>query len=372
MKNNSFRILSIFKNKQKKESENTLPLIPIDFQQDSKKFCEEEKRNINIYQSVSPGVVNISSTVYYRDFFFFEVYPQKSTGTGSGSIIDMKGHILTNYHVIKDADELHVALSDNNTYQAKIIGIDPENDLAVIKMLNPPTDLSIVPMGTSEPLYVGQKVLAIGNPYGFDRTLTEGIISGLGRPIKINENSIVENAIQTDASINPGNSGGPLLNSVGEMIGINTMIISPSGGSVGIGFAVPVSTAKNVLNDLLKFGYVRRGWLDLNAIQISPRLAKALDLSVDKGLLVTRVERNGEAYKAGLRGGNRRVIIGDTIVYLGGEIIVNIANKPINGFNDLYAALKDKKPGEVVDISYYKGYKKKTAAIKLIEKPFTD
>jgi S1-C subfamily serine protease len=204
----------------------------------------DERNNISVYERVSPGVVNINTTSFVEDFFF-GAYPQQ--GSGSGSIIDTKGHILTNYHVIEGASRLDVTLADNTSYPATVVGADPDNDLAIIRIQAPPERLRVVPLGSSRNLKVGQKVLAIGNPFGLNQTLTSGIISALGRPLRSENGRTIENVIQTDASINPGNSGGPLLNSAGEMIGINTAIYSPRGGSVGIGFAVPVDIARQII-----------------------------------------------------------------------------------------------------------------------------
>ncbi|KAF0214437.1 MAG: DegP2 peptidase [bacterium] len=216
-------------------------------------LSSDEQNNIQVYETISPGVVNITSTTYVEDFWG-DADPQQ--GTGSGSIIDKQGNILTNVHVVKGAQELTVTLADKSTYNAKVIGTDPDNDLAVIKINAPAQKLHVIPLGDSQSLNIGQKVLAIGNPFGLDRTLTSGIISGLGRPLKTANGRTVDNVIQTDASINPGNSGGPLLNAKGEMIGVNTAIFSPSGGSVGIGFAVPVDIAKRVIPELINYGQV--------------------------------------------------------------------------------------------------------------------
>lgn len=341
----------------------------IDVNKTSFTLDEEEKNNIYIYETLSPAVVNI--TVYKTEYmsYFFEMYPQKSEGQGSGAIFDKSGLVLTNYHVIGDAEKLTIALtSEEKLYDAEIIGVDPENDLAVLKIKNPPANLSIIPFGTSGNLKVGQKVYAIGNPFGLDRTLTSGIISGLGRPIKSQSGNVIEGAIQTDASINPGNSGGPLIDSTGNMIGINTMIISPSGGSVGLGFAIPIDTASDVVKDLVKFGYVRRGWIDATFLPITPRIARHLDYSVDYGLMIMMVAKNGEAYKAGLRGGNEKAVYGNNIVYIGGDIIISVDNVKINDYSALVQVLKNKKPNEVVTVEYYRNNKKYTTNVKLIDK----
>ncbi|GAB1455454.1 hypothetical protein MASR2M48_07610 [Spirochaetota bacterium] len=221
----------------------------------------DEKENISVYERLNSGVVNITTEVVAINWFLEPV--PKEGGSGSGSIIDSRGYVLTNNHVIKDAYKVFINLSDGTRLEGKVIGADAENDLAVIKF-EPPKGMSLVVInyGDSDGLKVGQKVLAIGNPFGLERTLTRGIVSGLGRPVQQDAKTIIRDMIQTDASINPGNSGGPLLNAQGEIIGINTMIYSPSGGSVGVGFAVPVNTAKRIVPDLIKFGMVKRGWTD--------------------------------------------------------------------------------------------------------------
>ena len=330
---------------------------------------EEEKNAIDIYQSLSSAVVNI--TVYKTEMinYFFDAYPQQSEGQGSGAIIDKAGHIITNYHVVGDADKVTVALSQNEkVYDAKIVGIDPENDLAVIKIENPPDDLTVIPIGTSDDLKVGQKVYAIGNPFGLDRTLTSGIISALGRPIKTEDNNVIESSIQTDASINPGNSGGPLLDSSGNMIGINSMIISPSGGSIGLGFAIPVNTAKEILPELIKYGYVKRGWLDATFFPITPRIARSLNSNVDYGLMIMTVARNGESQKAGLRGGTQRAIYRNSVVYIGGDIIISVDDLKITDYSSLVQALKNKKPDQKVKIGYVRNNKTYSTDVMLIDK----
>src|SRR5882672_10495913 len=263
----------------------------------------DEKNNEEVYQALSPGVVNITSSSIIRDWF----EPYQSQDSGSGSILDKQGHILTNYHVVKGAnklyaDELEVSLANNNKYKARVIDSDPDNDLALIKIDAPRENLTTIPLGESKGLHVGQKVLAIGNPFGLDRTLTTGIVSGLARPIRSEmTGKLIEGVIQTDAAINPGNSGGPLLNSRGQMIGINTMIYSPSGGSVGIGFAVPVETAKRVIDDILKYGHVRKPSLGIEGLPLSrfgTQLVRALELPVNDGIMIIKVAPSSSAEKA--------------------------------------------------------------------------
>jgi S1-C subfamily serine protease len=236
------------------------------------------------------------------------------------------------------------------------VGTDPENDIAVLKF-DPPrgTDLRTIPVGSSGTLKIGQKVLAIGNPFALERTLTVGIVSGLGRPIQTSANNIIRDMIQTDASINPGNSGGPLLDTQGRMIGINTMIYSPSGGSVGTGFAVPINTAKRVVAEIIEYGKVRRGWIDATMVQIFPSLVRYAKLPINAGLLVSRTRRNGLAERAGLRQGAEPVQYGRSVIYLGGDIISSVDGMQTNTLADLYSALEDNKPGEKVRVEILRG-----------------
>jgi S1-C subfamily serine protease len=226
-------------------------------------------------------------------------------------------------------------------------------------------------MGDSAALQVGQKVLAIGNPFGFARTLTTGIVSGLGRPLRAQNDLVIQNMIQTDASINPGNSGGPLLDSRGDMIGINTMIYSPTGGSVGIGFAVPVNTARRVVPDLIEFGTVRRGWIDATLIPLFPELVEYGNLPVSSGLLVSRIQDDGNAEQAGLRAGreSRAVRYGRTLIYFGGDIILEVDGTPVRTRANLYEALEDNRPGEVVSVLVQRGQRTITLDLRLSERP---
>jgi S1-C subfamily serine protease len=326
----------------------------------------EEANNIEIYDRLNKAVVNVTSVTYSYNWFL-EPVPQQ--GTGSGSIIDNKGHVLTNYHVVKDAEELSVTLADGVNYKGKIVGVDPENDLAVIRFDPSGVLLSAIPFGNSSRLRVGQKVLAIGNPFGLDRTLTTGIISGLGRPVKTESGLVIREMIQTDASINPGNSGGPLLNSKGEMIGINTMIFSPSGGSVGIGFAVPVETARRVVPDLIRFGQVQRGWIDITPVQLFPALVRYASLPVNQGILVSEVAPGSNAEQAGIKGGREAVRYGRSLIYLGGDIIVEVDKMPTTSLYDLLGALEDNKPGESVEVKILRNRKPMSLTVKLSKRP---
>ena len=326
----------------------------------------EELENSFIYQTVNEAVVNITSiSTSYNHF----MQPVPSEGTGSGSIIDGTGLVLTNYHVVERADELSIRLSDGTEYDGKVMGIDPENDIALVRFDPRGKPLTTIPVGSSTDLFVGQKVLAIGNPFGLDRTLTTGIISALGRPIETSNGIILQEMIQTDASINPGNSGGPLINTRGEMIGMNTMIYSTSGGSVGIGFAVPIDSILQVIPELLEYGKVLRGWIDFTPVQLFPQLARYADLPVDKGLLVSKVESGSLADKAGLRGGERALRYGRRTIYLGGDIIVEVDETEVKSIGDLYNALVDNKPGETINVKIMRGKSEVTIPVTLSERP---
>jgi S1-C subfamily serine protease len=253
-----------------------------------------------------------------------------------------------------------------------VIGTDRENDLAVVKFNPGEKELTTISFGNSDSLRVGQHVLAIGNPFGYDRTLTTGIVSGLGRPVRTGRNLVIRDMIQTDASINPGNSGGPLLSADGRMIGINTMIYSPSGGSVGIGFAIPVNTARRVVPELIEYGKVRRGWIEIFPVQLEPSIVRYGDLPVKKGIMVSEVKPGGNADEAGIRGGDRdrAVRYGRSVIYFGGDIIVEVDGTPVKGLSDLFAALEDNKPGQTVEVTVVRGRGKRVSLdVTLAERP---
>ncbi len=320
--------------------------------------ASDEQNNIEIYRTLSPGVVNVHSTTYARDFFGFV---DAREGSGSGSILDQEGNILTNYHVIENAQKLSVSLGGQKDYPAKLIGGDPDTDLAVIRLLEKPREpLTVISLGDSDKLSVGQKVLAIGNPFGLDRTLTTGVISGLQRPIRARNNRPIEGAIQTDASINPGNSGGPLLDSHGRMIGINSQILSPSGGSAGVGFAVPVNIAKRIVPQLIRSGAVTRPKLDFVPRDIET-IKSQVELPVQYGVMVWQVPPGGAAATAGLRGvaqtEDGEVSLGDIIVALDGEKVGNS--------DDLYRLLEKHQPGQTVNLEVVRGSRRLNVAIRL-------
>jgi S1-C subfamily serine protease len=334
---------------------------------------DDERNNIEIYQKYSQGVVNITSTTLAYDFF---LRPIPQSGTGSGAIIDTQGHIVTNYHVIRDAELLEVTLPNKSKHKAKVVGTDPNNDLAVIQIDVPRgTTLTPIPLGTSKGLQVGQKVLAIGNPFGLDRTMTTGIISALGRSIQAENGRIIDDIIQTDAAINHGNSGGPLLNNQGQIIGINAAILSPNDtGNYGIGFAIPADTVRRITDEILKLGYVRHAYLGVDYRSLIPLadirgLAEALDLNTDGGLLVVSVPQNGPLAQAGIREANRRVRVGNYLLPAGGDVILAVNGKNVNSFNELASEIDRYRPGDRVAITILRGNRKMDLQVTLQELP---
>ena len=327
----------------------------VDVPRDSKPYSPDEIENIQIYDQYSNSVVNITTEVLAYNWFLEPVPRQGSSG--SGSIIDERGYVLTNNHVVEGAYKVNITLSDSSDYEGEVVGSDPETDLAVVKFDPKGDPLVTIPFGRSDNLRVGQKVLAIGNPFAFERTLTTGIISGLGRPLRNDKGLVIRNLIQTDASINPGNSGGPLLNSEGELIGVNTVIYTPSGGSVGIGFAVPSATVKRVVPELIQNGYVVRGRIDVEMMQLFPSLVRYARLKVSRGLLVMKVAPGSNAQKAGIQGGDPRQAVrsGNNVIYLGGDIIVEVNELKVGTLGELYSALEVTRPGDTVRVKLVRG-----------------
>ncbi len=315
----------------------------------------DEQNNVEVYKTLSPGVAFITSTSYQQDFWGGV---QEGKGSGSGSVIDNQGHILTNYHVIEDAQKLTVSLGGNKVYPAKVVGKDPDTDLAVIQIEPPKEGLTVIPLSDSDKLVVGQKVLAIGNPFGLDRTLTTGVISGLQRPIRARNGRPIEGAIQTDASINPGNSGGPLLDKYGRMIGINSQILSPSGASAGVGFAIPVNIAKRVVPQLIQFGEVRRPKLGASTPSVADLVQRGYRLPVEEGLLVYQTLPNGSAERAGLRGISQDGYIGD--------IILSVDGQKMSDMDDLYRLLDKKQIGDTIQVEILRDGKPMTVQVKLL------
>jgi S1-C subfamily serine protease len=321
----------------------------------------EEQNNITVYRKNIGSVVNITSKAVTFDFFYGLV-PEE--GQGSGFIIDKEGHILTNYHVIEKASQIKVTLHNRKTYTATIVGIDRSHDLAVIQIKAP--DLTPMVLGNSGSLQVGQKVYAIGNPFGLSGTLTRGIVSSI-RQVQEPDGMRIDDAIQTDASINPGNSGGPLLNMHGEVIGINTMIASNVGQSAGIGFAIPINTAKAVINDLLTSGRVRRPALGVSTIPIDPNLADQMGLAADYGLLIVQVVPGAAADNAGLRGGTERAFLGNIPIMVGGDLIVAIDSEKVTDQQELAQIMNNHRAGDTVRVTIYRGKKKMDVNVTLGE-----
>ena len=323
----------------------------------------DEQNSIEVYKSLSPGVAFITTSAQVQNFWGEEAESEK--GNGSGSVIDAQGHILTNYHVVEGATKLTVSFGGEKTYPAKVVGGDPDTDLAVIKIEPGADKITVVPMGDSEQLEVGQKVLAIGNPFGLDRTLTTGVISGLQRPIRARNGRTIEGAIQTDASINPGNSGGPLLDKFGRMIGINSQILSPGGGSVGVGFAVPVNIAKRIVPQIIQFGEVRRPKLGAALYSVEQLAERGISMPVPKGVLIRSISPGGSASNAGLRGltqdADGEVVLGD--------IITSIDGTKVADSNDVYKVLDKKQIGDTVQVEIYRGNKPQTVTLKLVPLP---
>src|SRR5579863_5703198 len=305
----------------------------------------EEQNNISVYRKNISSVVNITSKAVTFDFFYGLV-PQE--GQGSGFIIDKEGHVLTNYHVVADARQVEVTLHNRKTYKATIVGTDRSHDLAVVQIKAP--DLTPMVLGDSRNLQVGQKVYAIGNPFGLAGTLTRGIVSSI-RSVQEPDGMTIDEAIQTDAAINPGNSGGPLLNWHGEVIGINTMIASNVGQSAGIGFAIPINTAKAVINDVLTSGRVRRPVLGVRTIPIDPEVANELGLAADYGLLIVQAVEGGSADRAGLRGGSERAYLGNTPIMIGGDLIIAIDGEKVESQQNLAQVMNKHRAGDTVKVT---------------------
>ncbi len=323
-----------------------------------------EAENVRVYKEAAPAIANVTTRTMEYDFFF---NPVPVEGAGSGFLIDSAGHLLTNFHVVQGAQAIEVTFggTDQTRYKAKMIGADSRNDIALIQIDLAGHKLTPLTLGDSKNLMVGQRVLAIGNPFGFQSTLTTGVVSSLGRTVQTGENTYIDEAIQTDAAINRGNSGGPLLNSHGEVIGINSAIYSPTETSAGIGFAIPVNTARRVADDLIANGRVRRATLGAEGTPLWPELANALGLPVQQGILIEQVVPGGAAAAAGIRGGNRAVIAGMRPVRSGGDVMAAIDGKAVTGQMDLNLLLNREKPGDTATLTIYRDGKKMDVQVKL-------
>lgn len=328
-------------------------------------LTEEESINVRIYRQATPAVANILTKATEYDFFMDAVPVE---GAGSGFVIDPRGFILTNFHVVAGAQSIEVVLGDQGRYPAKFVGADQRNDVALIKIDPKGKQLTALPLGDSATLQVGQKVLAIGDPFGFQSTLTTGVVSALGRTVQTSESTFIDEAIQTDASINRGNSGGPLINTHGQVIGINSAIYTPSGTAAGIGFAIPINTAKSIANDLITEGRVRRAYLGVTTIPVGGWLSEALDLPVKDGLLVEETTKGSPAAAAGILGGSRVAQAGMRKLVIGGDVIVAVDGQKVANKFDMDVVLNRKRPGDSVTITVYRGAKKLDIAVKLAER----
>ena len=328
---------------------------------------DAEQVVIRVYREVGPAVVHITSAAVAYDFFFNQI-PQR--GTGSGFIINEQGYIVTNNHVVENADNLEVTLANGKKMPARLVGRDPNNDLAVIKIDVSGEKLQVARLGDSEQLQVGQMTIAIGNPFGFDRTVTTGVVSSLKRTVRAPNGREIRDVIQTDAAINPGNSGGPLLNSRGEVIGINSAIFSPTGGSVGIGFAIPVNTAKRLVPELISKGRVSHPCLGVRGVNVTRELSRRLNLPAEHGVLVMVVEPRSPAAQAGIRGGDRRVPVGNMVLLLGGDLIVGIDGQKVENNDRLVAYLDDhKRVGQTVELEILRQDQRLKLSATLGEQP---
>ncbi len=347
-------------------SRSTAPLV-LEEVKAAPEYDAEELTNIAVYKRLLPSVVNVTSTSLQMDFFYG---PVPSQGQGSGFILDRQGHIATNYHVIADAQNIEVQTADKHHYKARIIGRDQRHDIALLQIDAP--NLQPVTLSSSHDLVPGQKVYAIGNPFGLNGTMTTGIISAI-RSIRGPEGGQIENAIQTDAAINPGNSGGPLLNSRGEVIGINSLIATNPNSeqavdqSAGIGFAIPIDSAKAVLGDIEKFGHSRRPSLGISSLPIGPELAQQMGLPANSGMLIQQLVPGGAAQQAGLRGGQERALLGNMQILLGGDLVVAINGRGVSSAQDIADIMDRHQVGDDVTLTFYRGQRRMTARLALGE-----
>jgi len=323
-------------------------------------LSSDEMNNIEIYRSAHLATVNITSTVYRRTIFF-EVYPSKDQG--SGFLISADGKILTNSHVVANERQLEVTLPDQTRYKAQLLSRDEANDVALLQ-ITPRGKLPVLHLGDSDALQVGQKVLAIGNPFGLQGTLTTGIVSSLGRSIRGDNDQTLEGLIQTDAAINPGNSGGPLLDSSGNVVGINTAILGPN-GNIGIGFAMPINRAKLMLEDF-RAGR-KRPKLGASVVWIAGDYADALHLPTAGGLLIQEVDPGSSAARAGLRGGRQEVQIGNAELLVGGDLIMSIDGKAVMRSDAISEALATKRTGDTLDLTIFRNGRTINLKVRLVD-----
>jgi S1-C subfamily serine protease len=319
----------------------------------------EEQLVIDVYARVGPAVVCITAPQRFGECI------------GSGFVIDREGHVVTNNHVAEAADELLVTLADEHTVPAEVVGTDPGSDLAVLKIDVPPEELTVAELGKSATLQVGQRAIAIGNPFGLERTVTTGVISSLGRTLPRSDSAFqLAQLIQTDAAINPGNSGGPLLNSRGQVIGVNTAIASNSGTNSGVGFAIPVDILQRVVPELIAHGRYRHPWLGISGGTISPEMVEAADLPVETGVLISELEPDSPADRAGLRGGDQQVLVSGVPMLTGGDIVIAIDNVEVKRFDDVVNYLASySSVGDVVTLTVVRDGTRVEIDVTLEERP---
>ncbi len=327
-----------------------------------------------VYDKESSGVVFIKAQITTggggdSPSPFGTPEPRRGTASGSGFVIDNDGHIVTNAHVISDADEVTVEFDDEKSTKAKVIGKDTSIDIAILKVESSKDKMNPLPLGQSKDLKVGDAVIAIGNPFGLDRTVTTGIVSALQREIRAPNGFTIKDVIQTDASINPGNSGGPLLDAEGKVVGVNSQIATAGGGSEGVGFAVPIDTIRDALPQLKSKGKVDRPFMGITGLSLDAEMLKELNLPTDEGVLIQEVSKDGPAKKAGLKGGTTQVTVNGTEVMLGGDIIKEVNGKKIKDMKEVVEIVDSKKPGDKIKVKYLRDNKEKTASVKLGTRP---
>ena len=324
----------------------------------------------DIYEAAAPGVVQVLSTVVDDSNPFLE--PQEGQSQGSGFVIDKAGHIVTNYHVVQGATDVEVSFSENERIPAKVVGVDPSTDIAVLEVDEQARALTPLQLGDSDAVTVGDAVVAIGNPLGLERTITAGIVSALQREITAPDGFAIDKVIQTDAPINPGNSGGPLLNVRGEVIGVNSQIApDPAGGSgnIGIGFAVPINTVKEVVSQILETGRVEHAYLGIQMVTLNETITENFRMPVTAGVLLVEVVPGSPADKAGLKGGDTRVIIDGQTYMLGGDVVTKVDGTPVDSADDVRAAVRAKKPGDSVSLEIHRQKETKTVTVELGRQP---
>jgi putative serine protease PepD len=336
------------------------------------RFRRDEALSLaDVYRRSEGGVVQVATTdvVQSQDPFFGIPQEERRRGLGSGFVIDKSGHIVTNFHVIEGADQVEVSFSNGEKMDADVVGRDPSTDIAVLRVDANARALRPLRLGDSDALEVGDEVVAIGNPLGYERTMTAGIVSALGRVIEAPNEFAIDEVIQTDAPINSGNSGGPLLNADGEVVGVNTQIASVTGGNIGIGFAVPINTVRDVVAQLIDKGTVEHSYLGVRAQEIDSEIADTFNLDVDHGLLIASVEDGSAAEKAGLRGGTQQVVVDGTNWTLGGDIIVAADGKQLRTVDQLRELIEEKDPGDEMKLEIRRDGATRTMTVKLGRRP---